>query len=98
MATDALYDSGRLEIIPVQAPLTVLVWGVDRVVPVVVSLTITEEAFDPHLRPIRVKVGLECKMLTTNDLPVDHLGRSSWTGSSPVFRSIFMRGFAFGLR
>ena len=51
VATDALYDSGQLEIIPVQAPLTVLVWGVDRVV-------------------------LECKILTTNDLPVDHLGRS----------------------
>jgi len=77
VATDALYDNGRLEIIPVQAPLTVLVWGVDRVVPIVVgSLTMTEEAFDPHLRPIRVKVGLECKVLTTNDLPVDHLGRS----------------------
>ena len=45
-----------LEIAPIEAPLVVLVWGSKRVVPVLVgSLSITEEAFDPQLRPIRVK-------------------------------------------
>ena len=53
----------------------VLVWGVKRVVPVLVSsLTITEEAFDPRLQPIRVKASIECKVLTSSDLPLQHLG------------------------
>jgi hypothetical protein len=75
LAVDALYDQGALEIAPAEAPLTVLVWGVRRVVPVLVTnLSITEEAFDPQLRPIRVKVSLDLRVLTSNDLPVQHLG------------------------
>jgi hypothetical protein len=74
---DALFDQGALEIAPAEAPLTVLVWGVRRVVPVLVtSLSITEEAFDPQLRPIRAKASLELRILTSNDLPLDHLGGS----------------------
>jgi len=72
---DALFDRGMLEVAPSEAPLTVLVWGVKRVVPVAVtSLTITEEAFDPSLQPIRVKVSFECKVLTSSDLTLQHLG------------------------
>jgi hypothetical protein len=75
LAVDALFDRGMLEVAPVQAPLTVLVWGVKRVVPVLVSsLSITEEAFDPELRPIRVKASVECKVLTSSDLPLQHVG------------------------
>jgi len=75
MATDALFDSGMLEVSPMEAPLVVLVWGVKRVVPVLVSsLTFTEEAFDPKLQPIRVKASIECKVLTSNDLPNQHIG------------------------
>lgn len=81
MASDALFDQGMLEIAPVEAPLTVLVWGVKRVVPVLVSsLSITEEAFDSHLRPIRAKASLELKVLTTNDLPNTHLGSTLYLG------------------
>jgi hypothetical protein len=58
-----------------EAPLVVLVWGVKRVVPVMVSsLTFTEEAFDPNLQPIRVKASIECKVLTSSDLPVQTIG------------------------
>jgi hypothetical protein len=75
LAIDSLFDQGMLEVAPVQAPLTVLVWGVKRVVPVLVSsLSITEEAFDPKLQPIRVKASFECKVLSTSDLPDTHLG------------------------
>lgn len=75
LATDALFDQGTLEVAPTEAPLIVLVWGIKRVIPVLVgSLSITEEAFDPQLRPIRVKASLELKVLTTNDLPATHLG------------------------
>jgi hypothetical protein len=75
LATDALFDSGMFEIAPLEAPLVVLVWGVKRVVPVMVSsLTFTEEAFDPDLQPIRVKASIECKVLTSSDLPLQHVG------------------------
>jgi hypothetical protein len=73
--TDALFDSGMLEVSPMEAPLVLLVWGVKRVVPVLVSsLTFTEEAFDPKLQPIRVKASIECKVLTSSDLPKEHIG------------------------
>jgi hypothetical protein len=75
LAVDSLYGQGMLEVAPMEAPLTVLVWGSKRVVPVLVSsLSLTEEAFDPKLQPIRVKASLECKVLTTSDLPDTHLG------------------------
>ena len=81
LATDALFDDGTLEIAPAEAPLIVLVWGIKRVVPVLVgSLSITEEAFDTQLRPIRVKASMELKVLTTNDLPITHLGSTLYLG------------------
>lgn len=81
LATDALFDQGMLEIAPVEAPLTVLVWGVNRVIPVLVSsLSITEEAFDPHLHPIRAKASVEMKVLTTSDLPITHPGSTLYLG------------------
>ena len=75
IATDTLFDAGAFEVSPMQAPLVLLVWGVKRVVPVVVSsLTFTEESFDTRLRPIRVKATVECKVLTSSDLPLQHVG------------------------
>jgi hypothetical protein len=75
LTTDQLFDSGMIEISPMEAPLVLLVWSVKRVLPVLVSsLTFTEEAFDPHLQPIRVKASIECKVLTSNDLPNQHIG------------------------
>jgi hypothetical protein len=74
-ATDALFDRGAFEVAPMEAPLVVLVWGVKRVVPVLVSsLTFSEEAFGPALQPIRVKASIECKVLTSSDLPLQHVG------------------------
>ena len=76
-ATDALFAGGVMEIIPMEAPLVVLIWGPDRVVPInITNLSITEEAFDPALRPLRAKISLECKVLTDNDLPSGHVGAS----------------------
>ena len=72
---DSLFDQVQFEVAPMESPLVVLIWGVNRVVPVLVStMTITEEAFDAYLRPIRVKVSFEFKVLTTNDLPMTHVG------------------------
>ena len=65
IASEVLARVGVIEIIPPEAPLTLLVWGgPHRVLPVrVTSYTITEEAFDPYLNPIRATVNLDLSVL-----------------------------------
>jgi hypothetical protein len=76
-SSDALARSGTLEIVPAQAPLTLFVWSKNRVLPVrLTEFSITEEAFDPLLNPIRAKVSLGMRVLSTNDLPSSHKGYS----------------------
>jgi hypothetical protein len=78
---DALSRSGVLEILPIQAPLTLLVWGKNRVVPVrVTDVSITEEAFDANLNPIRAKVSLGLRVLSVDDLGFDHRGGTLFMG------------------
>jgi hypothetical protein len=60
---------GTLEIMPMMAPYTLFVWSAQRVVPVrITDLSITEEAFDPTLNPIRAKINLGLRVLTIDDL------------------------------
>ena len=40
------------------------------------EFSITEEAFDPALNPIRAKVNLGMRVLTVDDLPFAHKGSS----------------------
>jgi hypothetical protein len=76
-ANAALANAGTLEIAPIEAPLTVFVWSKERIVPVrITELSITEEAFDPALNPIRAKVSLGLHVLNVNDLPFAHRGAS----------------------
>lgn len=64
IADEVLARTGILEIIPPEAPLTLLVWGALRVLPVhITSYSITEEAFDPNLNPIRASVELGMRVL-----------------------------------
>ncbi|TLF52868.1 hypothetical protein FEI13_03975 [Halomonas urmiana] len=73
----ALADAGTLEIAPMESALTLLVWGANRIVPVRVNdFSITEEAFDPSLNPIRAKLTLGLRVLTIDDLGFDHKGGS----------------------
>jgi hypothetical protein len=52
-----------------QTPLALLVWGARRVLPVqVTGLSITEQAFDQKLNPIRASAELTLKVLTYRDL------------------------------
>src|ERR1700677_1069036 len=61
---DALANAGTLEIIPLEQPLTLFVWSKSRVVPVrLTEFSITEEAFDANLNPIRAKVSLGMRVL-----------------------------------
>lgn len=69
----SLASAGTLEINPIEAPLTLFVWSARRVVPVrITELSITEEAFDANLNPIRARVSLGLRVLNTNDFPVGH--------------------------
>jgi hypothetical protein len=75
LADDAMASAGSLEIIPLEQPLTLFVWSQSRVVPVrFTEFSITEEAFDPNLNPIRAKVSLGLRVLTIDDLPFTHPG------------------------
>ncbi|OYT97079.1 MAG: hypothetical protein CFE49_03860 [Pseudomonas sp. PGPPP3] len=75
IANNQLAMAGTLEIVPVQAPLTLFVWGKDRVVPVrLTDFSIVEEAFDAQLNPIRAKVSLGMRVLSVNDLGYDDKG------------------------
>jgi hypothetical protein len=72
---DAMANAGSLEIIPLEQPLTLFVWSKSRVVPVrITDFSITEEAFDPNLNPIRAKVSLGMRVLNVDDLGFQHPG------------------------
>ncbi len=58
-----------------EAPLSLFVWGKQRVIPVrLTEFTITEEAFDPALNPIRAKVSLGMRVLSVFDIGFDTKG------------------------
>ena len=76
-ANNRLASAGTLEIIPMESPLALFIWSKNRVLPVrLTDFSITEEAFDPALNPIRAKVSLGMRVLSVNDLPFDHKGTS----------------------
>lgn len=75
LAANSLAQSGTLEIAPMEAPLTLFVWSKSRVVPVrITEFSITEEAFDALLNPIRAKVSLGMRVLSVDDLGFDDKG------------------------
>lgn len=75
LANQALAAAGTLEIAPMESALVLFVWGANRIVPVrVTDFSITEEAFDPALNPIRAKVNLGLRVLSIDDLGFDHRG------------------------
>jgi hypothetical protein len=71
----ALLAAGTIEVIPPEAPFTLFVWGLKRVLPVrITSFTIDEQEYDPSLNPIRATVSLGMRVLSYNDFPVAHPG------------------------
>lgn len=75
IADNTAADNGALEIIPLEQALTLFVWSKSRVVPVrLTDFSITEEAFDPNLNPIRAKVSLGFRVLNVDDLTFDSPG------------------------
>lgn len=77
--------SGSLEILAIEATLTVFVFGPKRIAPVrFTEFSVTEEAFDTSLNPIRAKLNLGMRVLS-----VDDVGFSEKSGS--LFMS-YLRG------
>jgi hypothetical protein len=74
-ATNTLAQLGTLEIAPAETPLILFIWSKTRILPVrITDFSITEEAFDIALNPLRAKVSLGMRVLSVNDLGFNHKG------------------------
>jgi hypothetical protein len=77
LSNNALAQAGTLEIAPMESLLTLFVWSKSRIVPVrITDFSVTEEAFDPVLNPLRAKVSIGLRVLNVNDLGFNHKGGS----------------------
>jgi hypothetical protein len=93
----ALMLAGTMEVTPPIGPMTLFVWGAKRVLPVrLTSLSITEEAFDPNLNPIRARVKLAMRVLTYSDLPVAHPGYGLFLAHQIVKEAMTVMGSTHG--
>ncbi|MBI2925752.1 MAG: hypothetical protein HYY24_08615 [Verrucomicrobia bacterium] len=69
IANEVLLRAGVIEVVAPEAPLTILVLGASRVLPVrLTDFSITEEMFDPAMNPIHAKVSLGLRALNYRDL------------------------------
>jgi hypothetical protein len=77
LSNNSLAQSGTLEIAPMEVPLTLFIWSKNRILPVrLTDFSITEEAFDVALNPIRARVSLGMRVLSVDDLGFSHKGGS----------------------
>lgn len=75
IANTGLLAAGVIEIVPPTAPLTLFIWGAKRILPVrITEFSITEEAHDTALNPIRARIGLGLRVLGYNDLSLTNPG------------------------
>ena len=75
IANAVLANLGTIEIAPPEAPMTLFIWGMKRVVPVrLTSFSIEETEYDTNLNPIRAEVNLNLQVLSYSDLPTTHPG------------------------
>jgi hypothetical protein len=81
LSGNGLAGTGTIEIAPAQALLTLFVWSKQRIVPVrITEFSITEEAFDPNLNPLRAKVSLGMRVLSVNDVGFSHKAGNLFMG------------------
>jgi len=75
IANEVLLQLGVVEVVAPEAPLTLFVWGPKRVLPVRLNnFSITEQAFDPGLNPIRASVSLSLTVLSYKELGLSSAG------------------------
>lgn len=74
-------SAGTIEIAPAEALLTLFVWSKQRILPVrLTEFSVTEEAFDPALNPLRAKVSLGMRVLSVNDVGFSHKAGTLFLG------------------
>lgn len=72
-----LLDDGKIEIGGgvYDAPLTLFVWGPNRVLPVLITRAeIREQFFDTNLNPVHAEIDISMKALSYSDLDSSHKG------------------------
>jgi hypothetical protein len=75
IANTVLLAAGIIEVAPPMGPFTLFIWGVSRILPVrVEEFSVTEDAHDTALNPIRAKVSLGLRVLSYNDLSITNPG------------------------
>jgi hypothetical protein len=75
----AAQEAGRAPVYRTDLPLTLLVFGKSRVIPVLLtSFSVTEEAFDPNLNPILARVELGMRVLTNTELQESGVGSNAY--------------------
>lgn len=98
IANSILMAIGTIEILPMKSPFTVFIWGRQRILPVrLSSLSITEEAYDPNLNPIRAKVSMDLAVLSYSDLPISHPGYAMFLSHQVLKEAMALIGQANGL-
>jgi hypothetical protein len=92
-ASNALAAQGKIEIAALEGMLTLFVWAQSRVVPVRVSeFSVVEEMFDPSLNPIRAKVTLGMRVLSSWDLGPTHKGASIFMAYHQLKEALVSKG------
>ncbi|MEW9920197.1 hypothetical protein AB2B41_11310 [Marimonas sp. MJW-29] len=72
---DALQQSGALEIVPMNQPLALFVWGAQNIAPVrVTSLSYVENLHNSRLYPLVATVNMSLRVLSVDDLGVSSRG------------------------
>lgn len=71
----ALAATGALEIVPMDQPLSLFVWGPGNILPMrVTALSFIEEFFNSRLFPLSAMVNMTLRVLSVNDLGVSSRG------------------------
>ena len=93
IANTILLRLGTIEILPATGPFTIFIWGKTRILPVrLKGLSITEEAYDPMLNPIRAKVSMDLAVLSYSDLESSHPGHAMFLSHQLVKETMAMVG------
>ena len=94
IANTALLLAGTIELVQPEMPLTLFIWGVQRIVPVrIEGFTIREQEYDPLLNPIRAEIsGLNMQVLSYNDFSVTHPGYALFLAHQVVKEALAVVG------
>jgi hypothetical protein len=93
-----LMNFGIIEVIPPMAVFTLLVYGRKRVLPVqLTDFSVTEEAHDVNLNPIRAKVSLGLRVLSYNDIMPEHPGHAIFIAHQVAKEALAKTGLSHSL-